>query len=294
MACIRLYSCSLCDNQEACKEDKEAHDKTIIADRMAKVKHKVLVMSNKGGVGKSTVSANLAASLAKKGYKVGIADADIHGPNIPKMFGAEGKRLKITDAGIQPYEAFNLKIASIAFLMEGTDEPIVWRDVWKFDFLKQLFGSFNWGELDYLVVDLPPGTGNESITTIELVNKVGGVVIVTTPQDVALLDSRRSVTFSKINNLPIIGIVENMAGLTCPHCGKDVEVFKIGGGEKAAIEMGVPFLGRIPIDPRIAVQADSGEPYIVACQDSPVGKIFQEIVDRCDKFINTHAVNAVA
>lgn len=294
MACIHLYSCSLCDNQDACKEDKEAHDKTIIADRMAKVKHKVLVMSNKGGVGKSTVSANLAASLAKKGYKVGIADADIHGPNIPKMFGAEGKRLKITDAGIQPYEAFNLKIASIAFLMEGADEPIVWRDVWKFDFLKQLFGSFNWGELDYLVVDLPPGTGNESIATIEFVNKVGGVVIVTTPQDVALLDSRRSVTFSKINNLPIIGIVENMAGLTCPHCGKDVEVFKIGGGERAAIEMGVPFLGRIPIDPRIAVQADSGEPYIVACQDSPVGKIFQEIVDKCDKFVNTHEANAIA
>jgi ATP-binding protein involved in chromosome partitioning len=294
MACIRLYSCSLCDNQEACKEDKEAHDKAIIADRMAKVKHKVLVMSNKGGVGKSTVSANLAASLAKKGYRVGIADADIHGPNIPKMFGAEGKRLKITDAGIQPYEAFNLKIASIAFLMEGADEPIVWRDVWKFDFLKQLFGSFNWGELDYLVVDLPPGTGNESITTIEFVNKVGGVVIVTTPQDVALLDSRRSVTFSKINNLPVIGIVENMAGLTCPHCGKDVEVFKIGGGERAAIEMGVPFLGRIPIDPMIAVKADSGEPYIVACQDSPVGKIFQGIVDRCDTFVTTHAVNAIA
>jgi len=294
MACIRFYTCSLCDNQETCKENKEEHNKKIIADRMAKIKHKVLVMSNKGGVGKSTVSANLAASLAAKGYKVGIADADIHGPNIPKMFGAEGKRLKITDAGIQPYQAFNLKIASIAFLMEGADEPIVWRDVWKFDFLQQLFGSFNWGELDYLVVDLPPGTGNESITTIDLVAKVGGVVIVTTPQDVALLDSRRSVTFSKINNLPIIGIVENMAGLTCPHCGKDVEVFKIGGGERAAIEMGVPFLGRIPIDPMIAIKADSGEPYIVACQDSPVGKIFQEIMDKCDTFVTTHAVNAIA
>ncbi|MEK6599611.1 MAG: Mrp/NBP35 family ATP-binding protein [Deltaproteobacteria bacterium] len=294
MACIRLYSCSLCDNQEECKENKETHNKTIIADRMAKVKHKVLVMSNKGGVGKSTVSANLAASLALKGYRVGIADADIHGPNIPKMFGAEGKRLKITDAGIQPYEAFNLKIASIAFLMEGTDEPIVWRDVWKYDFLQQLFGSFNWGELDYLIVDLPPGTGNESITTIELVNKVGGVVIVTTPQDVALLDSRRSVTFSKINNLPIIGIVENMAGLTCPHCGKDVEVFKIGGGERAAVEMGVPFLGRIPIDPMIAVKADSGEPYIIAYPDSPVGEIFQEIVDKCDKFVNSNVVNVMS
>ncbi len=296
MACIHLYSCSLCDNQE-CKEDKEAkevHNKNIIADRMAKVKHKVLVMSNKGGVGKSTVSANLAASLALKGYRVGIADADIHGPNIPKMFGAEGKRLRITDAGIQPYEAFNLKIASIAFLMEGTDEPIVWRDVWKYDFLQQLFGSFNWGELDYLIVDLPPGTGNESITTIELVNKVGGVVIVTTPQDVALLDSRRSVTFSKINNLPIIGIIENMAGLTCPHCGKDVEVFKIGGGERAAVEMGVPFLGRIPIDPMIAVKADSGEPYIIAYPDSPVGRIFQEIVDRCDKFVNSNVVNVMS
>ena len=293
MACIYLYSCSLCDNQE-CKEDKEVHNKNIIADRMAKVKYKVLVMSNKGGVGKSTVSANLAASLALKGYRVGIADADIHGPNIPKMFGAEGKRLRIRDTGIQPYEAFNVKIASISFLLEGADEPIVWRDVWKYDFLQQLFGSFNWGELDYLIVDLPPGTGNESITTIELVNKVGGVVIVTTPQDVALIDSRKSVTFSKINNLPIIGIIENMAGLTCPHCGKDVEVFKIGGGERAAVEMGVPFLGRIPIDPMIAVKADSGEPYIIACPDSPAGEIFQEIVDKCDKFVNSNVVNVMS
>jgi Mrp family chromosome partitioning ATPase len=289
MGCNYLYSCSLCDIGE-CKEDREAHNKKIIADRMAKVQYKVLVMSNKGGVGKSTVSVNLATSLAQRGYKVGIADADIHGPNIPKMVGAEGKRLRIRDTGIQPYEAFNLKIASISFLLEGADEPIVWRDVWKYDFLQQLFGSFNWGELDYLIVDLPPGTGNESIATIELVNKVNGVVIVTTPQDVALLDSRRSVTFSKINNLPIIGIIENMAGITCPHCGKDIEVFKIGGGEKAAGEMGVPFLGRIPIDPMIAVKADSGEPFVTAYPDSQEGRIFQEIADRCEEFIKGNGI----
>lgn len=292
MGCNYLYSCSLCDIGE-CKEDREAHNKKIIADRMAKVQYKVLVMSNKGGVGKSTVSVNLAASLAQRGYKVGIADADIHGPNIPKMVGAEGKRLRIRDTGIEPYEAFNVKVASISFLLEGADEPIVWRDVWKYDFLQQLFGSFNWGELDYLVVDLPPGTGNESIATIELVNKVNGVVIVTTPQDVALLDSRRSVTFSKINNLPIIGIIENMAGITCPHCGKDIEVFKIGGGERAAEEMGVPFLGRIPIDPMIAVKSDSGEPFVIAYPDSQEGRIFQEIADRCEEFIKDNGIVVV-
>ena len=292
MECNYSFTCSMCELED-CKEDKEAkeaHNKKVTAEKMAKVRYKILVMSNKGGVGKSTVTTSLATALAKKGYSVGIADADIHGPNIPKMLGAEGKRLKIKDTGIQPYEAYGMKLASISFLSENADDPIIWRDVWKYDFLQQLFGSVEWGDLDYLVVDLPPGTGNESIASVELIGKVDGVVIVTTPQEVALLDSRKSVTFSKINNLPIIGIIENMAGITCPHCRKDIEIFKVGGGEKTANQMGVPFLGRIPIDPEIAVKCDSGEPFVIAYPDSPATAAFQEIAGRCEKFVGSGVV----
>lgn len=296
MACNFSFTCSMCEIEDCkeTKEAKEAHNKQVTAEKMAKIRHKILVMSNKGGVGKSTVSTSLATTLAKNGHKVGIADADIHGPNIPKMLGAEGKRLKIRDTGIQPYEAYGMKLASISFLSENADDPIVWRDVWKYDFLQQLFGSVDWGVLDYLVVDLPPGTGNESIASIELIGKVDGVVIVTTPQEVALLDSRKSVTFSKINNLPIIGIIENMAGIVCPHCKKDIEVFKIGGGEKAAEQMGVPFLGRVPMDPAIAAKCDSGEPFVIAYPDSPAAAVFRDIAGKCEKFLGSNVVAALS
>lgn len=286
MNCNFFYTCSLCGVKD-CSEDKNAHNTQVLVNRMARIRHKILVMSNKGGVGKSTVTTNLSALLGKRGYKVGVADADIHGPNIPKMFGAEGTRLKIRDTGIQPYETYGMKLASISFLSEDADDPIIWRDVWKYDFLQQLFGSIDWGDLDYLIVDLPPGTGNESIASIELTGKVDGVIIVTTPQEVALMDSRKSVTFSKMNNLPIIGIIENMGGIACPHCGKDIEVFKIGGGERAAKEMGVPFLGRIPIDPEVPAKCDSGIPFVIACPESQTTKVFEDIVERCEMFIKT-------
>lgn len=286
MNCRYLYTCGLCEIED-CKEDKEAHNAKVLKDRMAGIRHKILVMSNKGGVGKSTVATNLSALLAKKGYRVGVADADIHGPNIPKMLGAEGKRLKIRDTGIQPYEAYGMRLASIYFMSKDADDPIVWRDVWKYDFLQQLFGSVDWGDLDYLIVDLPPGTGNETIASTELIGKVDGVIVVTTPQEVALMDSRKSVTFSKINNLPMIGIVENMGGIACPHCGKEIEVFKIGGGERAAKEMDVPFLGRIPIDPEISVQCDGGVPFVIACPDSPATMAFEGIARKCEGFVQS-------
>src|SRR5579885_3939 len=250
-ACTYLWACAICDENETCRKDKEGHSRWLVAKRMERIQHKVLVMSNKGGVGKSTVTTNLAVSLALKGHEVGICDIDIHGPNIPKMVGAEGQKLKIsTSGGIIPFQAYNLRIASMSFLLQNSDDPIIWRDAYKYEFINQLLGGVEWQDLDFLLIDLLPGTGNESVTTIDLIGPqhVSGCVIVTTPQEVALLDSRKSVTFAKDSEIPIIGIVENMSGLDCPHCGKHIEVFRKGGGEASATDMGVQFIGSITQD----------------------------------------------
>lgn len=284
--CDISYNCELCERYGECSDEvRREHNKEIIRKRQDMIQYKILVMSNKGGVGKSTVTTNLSVLLAKNGREVGVADADIHGPNIPKMLGVEGKRLKLKENGIEPCKIYGMKMASIFFLLENSDEPVVWRDVWKYDFISQLFGSVNWGNLDYLVVDLPPGTGNESITSVELLGKIDGVIIVTTPQEVALMDSRRSIAFSKINNLPIIGVVENMSGMICPHCSNTIEIFKTGGGEKTANEMGVPFLGRIPFDPGIADRCDRGVPFVLDCPESPASIVFKDIAEKCERYV---------
>jgi Mrp family chromosome partitioning ATPase len=253
---------------------------------MSVVRNKILVMSNKGGVGKSTVTTNLAVSLALLGKEVGVVDMDIHGPNIPKMVGGEGQKLKISaGGGIIPFQAYNIKVASMAFLLQNSDDPIVWRDAYKYEFINQLIGGVEWQELDYLLVDLPPGTGNESVTTMDLIGDVTGCIIVTTPQEVALLDSRKSVNFVKDSELPIIGIVENMSGLSCPHCHKEIEVFKKGGGEAAAYDMEVPFLGRIPLDPDVASHCDSGEPYAMFCSDTDTAQAYHTLANKVEEFV---------
>src|SRR3989449_1427946 len=288
--CTYLWACALCDENETCQKDKEGHSRWLVNKRMAVIRHKILVMSNKGGVGKSTVTTNLAVSLALLGKEVGVADMDIHGPNIPKMVGGEGQKLKISaTGGIIPFQAYNIKVASMAFLLQNSDDPIVWRDAYKYEFINQLIGGVEWQELDYLLVDLPPGTGNESVTTMDLIGDVTGCIIVTTPQEVALLDSRKSVNFVKDSEFPVIGIVENMSGMTCPHCHKEIEVFKKGGGEAAALEMSVPFLGRIPLDPDIAVQCDAGEPYAMFCSDTDTAAAFHELAqDRKSTRLNSN------
>ena len=186
-ACTYMWACAICDENETCQKDKEGHSRWLVAKRMERIEYKVLVMSNKGGVGKSTCTTNLAVSLALKGWHVGICDMDIHGPNIPKMVGAEGQKLKIsTSGGIIPYQAYNMKIASMSFLLQNSDDPIIWRDAYKYEFINQLLGGVEWQDLNFLLIDLPPGTGNESVTTIDLLGGVSGAVIITTPQEVAL------------------------------------------------------------------------------------------------------------
>ena len=271
----------MCPKAAGCRLDKKAHDANLVKTRLAQIDHVILVMSNKGGVGKTTLSANLGVALTHKGFQVGIADADIHGPNVAKLFGAEGHKLKLDERGLPPFEfGTQIRIGSIAFMQNDPDEPIVWRDAYKYDFIHQLIGSFNWQRLDFLLIDLPPGTGNESITILDLVSSPTGVVIVTTPQDVALLDVRKSIGFARQRQAPILGIVENMSGIECPTCHTTIDVFPSGGVDKTCAEMGIALLGKIPIFPSVASQSDRGQPIGDLNPDSPEAMAFHAVVDR--------------
>jgi len=247
---------------------------------LMRIKHKIMVTSGKGGVGKSTVAANIAMALSMRGYEVGLMDADIHGPNIPKMLHIEDAILTGDEEGLMPILVPpHLRVMSMAFLIKDADNPVIWRGPMKIGAIRQFIADVRWGDLDYLVVDLPPGTGDEPLTVAQLMPDADGAVVVTTPQDVALLNSRKSVGFAKQLKLPVIGIVENMSGLICPHCGKEIDLFKKGGGEKAAKELRVPFLGRIPLDPKVVASSDDGMPIVLADTDSPAAKAFDGLVD---------------
>lgn len=277
-------TCSTCPSASECSQDTQMkHQEELLRQRLSRIKHKIMVMSGKGGVGKTTVSVNLALQLARRGYKVGLLDADIHGPNVPLMLGLEGSRLEVSENGVEPIVIGNneLKVVSMSFLLQSPDTPVIWRGPLKMGALRQFLSEVNWGELDFLIVDLPPGTGDEPLSIAQLIKDIDGTVIVTTPQEVALLDSRKSVNFAKKLGIKVLGIIENMSGFVCPHCGKEVNLFKKGGGEKAAKEHNVPFLGRIPIDPRIVEIEDSGRLIFEAVgSDSPFFKAFEEIVDK--------------
>lgn len=261
-------------------------EETRLADTLAGIKHVVIVMSGKGGVGKSTVSSNLAASLSMKGYQTGIMDLDITGPNIPKMFGVEDEKLMAVDQRLIPVTVPpSLKLMSMAFLLPDRDSPIMWRGPVKMSAVKQFIEDVNWGQLDYLVIDMPPGTGDEALSIVQLIPKADGMVIVTTPQDVALLDSRKSLVFAAETGIPIIGIVENMSGFVCPHCGEVTDIFGSGGGEATAGEMNVQFLGRVPIEPGIVLSGDSGMPIVLKDPSSESAKAFAGIIDRIVKTV---------
>lgn len=251
-----------------------------LSQALAKIKHRLLIFSGKGGVGKSTVAANLALALAMKNFKVGLLDVDIHGPNLPKMLGVEEKRLDISPKGIKAVEVNgNLKLVSMAFLLEDPDLPVIWRGPMKMKVIQQFLSDVEWGELDWLIADSPPGTGDEPLSVTQLIPATGAI-IVTTPQEVSLMDSRKAVVFARKLNLKIYGIIENMSGLICPHCGKKIDLFKEGGGFRAALEMGVPFLGKIPIDPRIVASGDDGKPFVSSLPVSEASLAFMKIVDK--------------
>lgn len=241
----------------------------------------ILVLSGKGGVGKSTVAANLAVALSLQGLSTGLLDTDFHGPTIPMLLGMSGRRLTAAESGkLEPAELGALKVVSIDFLLGERTDPVIWRGPMKMNVIKQLFEEVEWGDLDCMVVDCPPGTGDEPLSVVQLVPDPTGAVIVTTPQEVSLSDVRRSIRFCGALDLPVIGVIENMSGFACPHCGERTELFGSGGGEEMAGEMEVPFLGRIPIEPGILSSGEEGKPFAYHQADTDFGRVFEEIVSR--------------
>lgn len=258
-----------------------------IEENLKNVETKIAVLSGKGGVGKSTVAANLALALAAKGKKVGLLDADLHGPSIPKILGIESGKLTANGTKIEPVKLNGLKVSSVGFMLKEKDAPIIWKGPMKIGAIRDFLGSIAWGTLDYLIIDLPPGTGDEALSIAQLIPDPKGAVIVTTPQEIALLNVKRSLNFARMLNLPIIGVLENMSGFICPHCGKESPLFKTGGGEKIAKEFGVPFLGRIPLDGKIVEAEDAGEPYLTKHRTRDSARAFIEIVHRIEKITNS-------
>ncbi len=268
------------DNTEIDRSEQDARLKT----KMSRIKNKIIIMSGKGGVGKTTVAVNIAHALAASGLKVGILDTDIHGPNIAKMLGIEKKVLCGLDGGIVPVEVTpNLFAVSMALTGYNPDQPVIWRGPMKMGVIKQFLSDVIWGNLDYLIIDSPPGTGDEPLSVCQLIPDVTGAVIVTTPQDVAVLDARKTVLFAHQLNIPVLGVIENMSGLICPHCKKEIDLFKTGGGEKAARELKVPFLGKIPIEPEMVISGDDGKPYISGRKETKAALAINDIIKKIIK-----------
>ena len=277
-------NCAGCPSATGCSDSRNTDaPKGLPPKADVSVKHVVLVLSGKGGVGKSTVSANLAYALANRGYKTALIDLDIHGPDIPKMLGIEDARLQSYDGKIiEPVRVTgNLAVISMAFLLPERNTPVIWRGPMKMTVIRQFLEDVNWGDLDYMIVDLPPGTGDEALTVAQLAPNIAGAVIVTTPQDVAVLDSSKAAEFIKKLELRVLGVVENMSGFVCPHCKEEIDIFGKGGGEKEAKTLGVPFLGAIPLDPEMRKAADEGRPFIIrrtGGEENPTWKRFDAIM----------------
>ncbi len=275
---------SSCPSQGGNQASRQQEQEAMIKASLAKIKHKIFVLSGKGGVGKSSVSANLAASLSKQGYKTGLMDVDVHGPSIAQMLGmtellditADQKMLKpqkIND---------NLSAVSVQALMQDKDQAIIWRGPAKTGMIQQFVGSVDWGELDFLVIDAPPGTGDEPLTVVQNIPEALGV-IVTTPQEVALADIRKSISFCKTVKLKTLGIIENMSGFRCPHCNEPIDLFKNGGGEKTAKAQGLDFLGAIPFDTQVVISGDTGVPLMLQDKETEFSTAFKAIVDNIVK-----------
>ncbi len=283
--------CGSCSTSDGCndqrKQQYEQEQKLKLS--LGKIKYKIAVISGKGGVGKSTVTANLAMAFAMNGHKdaVGVLDADIHGPCIPKMLGLKGQTLIGGPGGMlfPVVGKLGIKVVSMDFLLPNDEAPVIWRGPLKMRVIQQFLSDVTWGDLDYLLVDLPPGTGDEPLSVMQLIPNLDGVVIVTMPSEVSEAVVKKSVSFAKQVGVPVIGVIENMSGFICPECGAKVDVFKAGGGKRIAENMTIPYLGSIPLDPKICNDSDSGLSFIVENRTSPATKAFLEIVKKIDQFL---------
>ena len=270
-------SCAAASPREG-ESEAEFIERQKLQSRLCRIKNKIVVLSGKGGVGKSTVAVNLAMALALSGNKVGLLDVDIHGPSIPTMMGIEGQKLMGDGQALIPLLVNGVKVVSLGCLMPDPDAAVIWRGPMKSAVIKQFLQDVAWGDLDYLIIDSPPGTGDEPLSVCQLIGRLDGAVIVTTPQRVAEVDVRKSITFCRQMHLPVIGVVENMSGFCCPLCGEITPVLRSGGGKRITESMGVPFLGAIPLDPKIAEACDSGLAFIAAYQYSSTAKAMQKII----------------
>ncbi len=270
-------------SEEQRKRQEELNRK--LKENLGRIRKKLFVLSNKGGVGKSFVATSLALIAARRGLQTGLLDADIHGPSVAHMLGFAGMPLGVTENNlIEPIPVReNLVAVSTASLLKSQDDSVIWRGPLKMGLLKQFLAEVRWGELDLLIVDSPPGTGDEPLSIAQLIPEMCGAVVVTSPQDIALLDSRKCISFLNQLKIPTLGILENLSGMRCPYCGKPIDVFKQGGGKQAAADLGVPFLGAIPIDPEIVRASDDGKPYVLEHPDSEAAKVLEAIIEEVGK-----------
>ena len=267
------HACGSCSGKDC--QDKDAK----LKKSLGRIKNKIVVMSGKGGVGKTTVAVNLAASLALAGKKVGLLDVDVHGPSVPRLLSLSDQRPHIEKDYIEPIPwDKNLWVMSLGFMIPDPKEAVIWRGPVKMGLIRQFLEDVAWGDLDFLVVDCPPGTGDEPLSAMQLLGTDAQAVIVTTPQDVAIDDVRRSITFCRKLGNPVLGVVENMSGFVCPKCREVVNIFDSGGGERLAAEMQVPFLGRIPMDPEVVRSGDHGFVYVKVHHESEAAKAMGRIV----------------
>lgn len=277
--------CSTCGDKECSaakrkngENDQDFADRQALESRLCRIRRKIVVLSGKGGVGKSTVAVNIAVALLMAGKRVGLLDIDIHGPSIPTMLGLEGAALQGGADGLIPVDAAGLKVMSLGFLLSDPDQAVIWRGPLKMGAIKQFLKDVAWGDLDYLVIDSPPGTGDEPLSVCQLIGNLDGAIVVTTPQKVAAVDVRKSITFCRQLGVPVLGVVENMSGFACPKCGEISAVFSSGGGQRIATDMGVPFLGSIPMDVAIAAAGDSGRPFVRHHAASPTAEVMREVI----------------
>jgi len=269
---------------EAYKQQQTSEQQKL-KDKMGKIKYKIAIISGKGGVGKSTVTVNLATSFAMQGKRVGVLDADIHGPSVPRLLGLEGQQAKPSPNGLFPIDGpLGMKVMSIDFFLPE-QAPTIWRGPLKMRAIRQFLSDVDWGELDFLFIDLPPGTGDEPLSIAQLLPDIDGVVIVTMPSELSSSIVKKAITFAERLHMPIIGVVENMSGFICPHCGKKTEIFSSGGGKKMSQEMDVTFLGSIPIDPEVGLDSDKGTPFVHSHKDSTAAKAFVEIVKNVELYL---------